>query len=165
MAVRYALIAIASAVVASAQSLTDLDFETPTATATSTHSKSAFWTVTARFAEQVTASPYTYYDNSVVTDTFTETRSIKDNVTPTASPYLITTRYDYDYDNDVENVYAYYTTGVVAESDLVPESTYDYRSTETTITTTTSKVFSMPVTMTAPASCPTPCTYQVACLS
>ncbi|USP78838.1 hypothetical protein yc1106_06112 [Curvularia clavata] len=157
MAVRYALMAIASAAVASAQSLTDLDFTT-TPTATSTRSHSAFWTVTARYAEQVTASAYTYYDGEVVTDTYTATRTIKDSVTPTASPYTIEYNSDYDYYTDVEFVYAYYTTSVVPESDFVPESTYDYYSTATTSSTSTSKVFFMPVTMTAPASCPTPFT-------
>ena len=156
MAARYALMAIASAAVVSAQSLTDLDFITPTAT--STQSNSAFWTVTARYAQQVTESPYTYDDLSVVTDTYTEIRTIKDNVTPTASPYTTKTSYDDDYYSDVKFVYAYYTTGVVAESDLVPETTYDYDSTATTTSTTSSKIFSMEVTMTAPASCPTPFT-------
>lgn len=162
--------AFASAAVASAQSLSDIDFDAATTTttrfatarSTSTRSStSAFWTVTARYAEQISESPFTYYDNSVVTDTYTETRTLKDNVTPTVSPYLLTTSYNYYY-SDVEMVEAYYTTGVVAESDLVPESTYDYYSTPTTTVVSTTKIYSMPVTMTAPASCPTPCMYPTA---
>jgi hypothetical protein len=153
MVARYAFAAIASAAVASAQSLLDSDYYT------STPSTPAFWTVTARYAEQVTESAYTWY-STVETDTYTDTRTIKDNVVPTASPYLVTTVRGY-YESDLEIVAAYYTTGVVAESDLVPETTYDYSSTPTTTTTTTSIRYSMPVTMTAPASCPTQCTYPV----
>jgi hypothetical protein len=86
---------------------------------------------------------------------------VKDDVTPTATPTYVETTSNYYYD-DLELVYEYYPTGAVAESDLVPY--YDYyastTSTGTTTTTITSIAFSMPVTMAAPASCPTPCKYR-----
>lgn len=159
MAARYAFVAFASAAIASAQSTTDDPYYNPIYS--SSYSSAAFWTVTARYAEQVTESPYTYYDNDVVTDTYTSTRTIKDDVIPTASPYLVTTSRDW-YDTDIQIVAAYYTTDVVAESDLVAETTRDYDSTATTTSTSTSTStrYSMQVTMTAPASCPTPCMYQ-----
>lgn len=157
MAARYAFVAFASAAIASAQSTTDDPYYNPIYS--SSYSSAAFWTVTARYAEQVTESPYTYYDNDVVTDTYTSTRTIKDDVIPTASPYLVTTSRDW-YDTDIQIVAAYYTTDVVAESDLVAETTRDYDSTATTTSTSTSTStrYSMQVTMTAPASCPTPFT-------
>ena len=149
MAARYALVAIASAAVASAQFSASAD---PT---------SAFWTHTVRYMEQVTETPYTYtyYDNSVTTDTWTATRTIKDGVTPTASPYTAYTSWDY-YNENLAIVDEYYTSGVVAESDLSTSTPYDYYSTTNNgleRTTSTSIDFRMPVTMTAPASCPTVC--------
>ncbi|KNG51754.1 hypothetical protein TW65_01151 [Stemphylium lycopersici] len=147
MAARYALAAIASAAVASAQFSTSAD------------ATSAFWTHTVRYMEQVTETPYTYtyYDNSVTTDTWTATRTIKDGVTPTASPYTAYTSWDY-YNENLAIVDEYYTAGVVAESDLSTSTPYDYYSTTNNgleRTTSTSIDFMMPVTMTAPASCPT----------
>lgn len=152
MAARFALVAIANAAIASAQFLDD-DY-------TSTRSTSAYWTYTSCYAESVTESPYTYYDDTVTTDTYTETRTVKDGVTPTIVPYS-TEVYYYSYDN-LQLVYAYYTTSAVADSDLVPE--YDYYATTPSATTTATVKnieFSMPVTMTAPASCPTPCKYYL----
>ncbi|KAI4943302.1 hypothetical protein J4E91_009501 [Alternaria rosae] len=149
MAARFALVAIANAAIASAQFLDD-DY-------TTTRSTSAYWTYTSCYAESVTESPYTYYDDTVTTDTYTETRTVKDGVTPTIAPYS-TEVYYYSYDN-LQLVYAYYTTSAVADSDLVPE--YDYYATtpSATATATVKNIeFSMPVTMTAPASCPTPFT-------
>lgn len=178
MAARYTFVAFASAAIASAQSTTDDPYYDPiypssySSSYSSTtddsyydpiystsYSSAPFWTVTARYAEQVTESLYTYGYTRVMTDTYTSTRTIKDDVIPTASPYLVTTSRDW-YDTDVQIVASYYTTGVVAESDLVAETTYDWHSTATTTSTTTSTKYSMQVTMTAPASCPTPCTYQ-----
>jgi hypothetical protein len=146
MAARFALAAIATAAIASAQSF-DSD-------ATITPSTSAYWTYTTRYVESVTESLYTYYDDSVTTDTYTVTRTVKDDAaTPTISPYSTSLYYNYD---NLQLVYAFYTTSAVPESDLAPE--YDYYSTAPATTTTiTSIEFSMPVTMTAPASCPTPC--------
>lgn len=109
----------------------------------------------------VTESPYTntYY---TITRTYTETttRTIKNNVTPTVTPTFTSS---YGYYSDLALVYAYYPTGAVAESDLLPSSTYDSFASATTTTGTTDTMlyFSMPVTMTAPASCPTPCMYLV----
>jgi hypothetical protein len=83
---------------------------------------------------------------------------VKDEATPTISPYSTTSEYGY-YNDDLQIVYAYYTASAVAESDLEPDY-YDYYATTTaasTTTTITSIDFSMPVTMVAPASCPTPC--------
>ncbi|KAI4644902.1 hypothetical protein J4E93_005700 [Alternaria ventricosa] len=153
MAARFALVAIANAAIASAQFLDD-DY-------TTTRYTSAYWTYTYAEAEVVTQSLYTYYDDTVTTDTYTEYRTIKDGVTPTIAPYSTSTALGY-YD-DLEVVYAYYTTSAVAESDLVPE--YDYYATASSATATTTETvksieFSMPVTMTAPASCPTPSSIE-----
>ncbi|KAI4933485.1 uncharacterized protein J4E92_003152 [Alternaria infectoria] len=112
MAARFALVAIANAAIASAQFLDD-DY-------TTTRYTSAYWTYTYAQAEVATQSLYTYYDDTVATETYTEYRTIKDGVTPTIAPYSTSTALGY-YD-DLEVVYAYYTTSAVAESDLVPES-------------------------------------------
>jgi hypothetical protein len=156
MAARFALLAIVNAAIAGAQFLSDDDYTT------TTRSTSAYWTYTSRYVESVTESLYTYYyDDTVTTDTYTVTRTIKDEATLTASPYSTST-YEYNYDN-LQLVYAYYTTGAVAESDLEPDYYYDATSTtpSTTTATITSIAFSMPVIMTAPASCPTPCKCRV----
>jgi hypothetical protein len=152
MAARYALVAILSAAMASAQSWSDEDSSISTSASTS-----AFWTYTARIQDYYSEELYTYTDYSeVYTDIYTTSRTIKDSVTPTATPTDVSTSTGYYYD-DLEIVYEYYPTGAAAESDLVPE--YDYYSTATTTTTVTSIEFNMPVTMTAPASCPTPCKF------
>lgn len=116
-------------------------------------STSAFWTYTSRLAALATPSVYTSRNGGVSTFTYTDIHTVKPSVTPTASP-TSTRTYTGSYD-DLELVYAYYGVGAVAESDLVPE--YDYSYTRTS-TVTTSIVFSMPVTMTAPTYCPTPFT-------
>lgn len=152
MAARFVFMAVANAVIARAQLFSD-DFYT-----TTTRSASAYWTYTSRFVESVSESLYTNYDDSVTTDSYTVTRTVKDEATPTISPYSTTSEYGY-YNDDLQIVYAYYTTSAVAESDLEPDY-YDYYATTTaasTTTTITSIDFSMPVTMVAPASCPTPC--------
>ncbi|KAH6841525.1 hypothetical protein B0T12DRAFT_517986 [Alternaria alternata] len=153
MAARFVFMAVANAAIARAQLFSD-DFYT-----TTTRSASAYWTYTSRFVESVSESLYTNYDDSVTTDSYTVTRTVKDEATPTISPYSTTSEYGY-YNDDLQIVYAYYTTSAVAESDLEPDY-YDYYATTTaasTTTTITSIDFSMPVTMVAPASCPTPFT-------
>ncbi|EOA87535.1 uncharacterized protein SETTUDRAFT_161082 [Exserohilum turcica Et28A] len=149
MAARYAFMAIASGAVASAQPYSD-EFYT-----TTTRSTSAFWTYTARYEEAATESPYTYYDGSVITDTYTVYRTIKDDVTPTASPYSTSTGSGFD---DLQVIAEYYTAGAIPDSDLIPETTDLFGSSASTKSTTTSIEFIMPVTMTAPSSCPTPFT-------
>jgi hypothetical protein len=118
----------------------------------------AFWTVSSRYVESASYSPYTRYDGAVTTYTDTTYRTVKSTVTPTATPMSISTVARYYYE-DVDTVYAFYPTGVIAETDLEPE--YDYYASTTSSTSSTaytSIYFSMPVTMTAPASCPTPFT-------
>lgn len=114
---------------------------------------SAYWTYTSRIADFVTASPYTRANGAVTTYMATDYRTVKSTVTPTATPTSTSTYLQTYY--DLQIVYAYYPTGVIAESDLEPERTYDYSATTTSTTTSTYIYFSMPVTMTAPASCPT----------
>ncbi|RMZ73439.1 hypothetical protein GMOD_00007947 [Pyrenophora seminiperda CCB06] len=165
MVARYALVAttIATFVAAStAQFLTSDDdyFYTTTRRATPT---SAYWTYTSRFVDQASESPYTYNDGSVTVDTYTITATIKDGVTPTATPYSVYTSRDYYYSN-LQIVEAYYASDAVASSDIVPETYLLHGLTATfsaTTTTVTSIDFSMPVTMTAPASCPTPFTVTL----
>ncbi|KAI4712266.1 hypothetical protein J4E89_002532 [Alternaria sp. Ai002NY15] len=96
MAARFALVAIANAAIASAQFLDD-DY-------TTTRYTSAYWTYTYAQAEVATQSLYTYYDDTVATETYTEYRTIKDGVTPTIAPYSTSTALGY-YD-DLEVVYA-----------------------------------------------------------
>jgi hypothetical protein len=121
----------------------------------SSSSTPAFWTVTSRFAAVATPSPflYTYYDGSVTTEFVTGmSQHIKPTVTPTATP-LSTSTYDYNY-QDVQIVYQWYAANAVAQSDLEPlEDSEDFTSADPSVTSTTE--FSMLVTMTAPASCPT----------
>ncbi len=118
---------------------------------------SNYWTVTERYMR----STYTYYYTSrlggVETDTEPSFRTIKPTVTPTVAAVSTYTDSSYDYD-DVSYVTLLYPNGAVAESDLMPD-----RHTQTGFTTTTSSHttyldFYMPVTVTAPASCPTPWT-------
>lgn len=132
-----------------------LNAVTANAVTYTTSSGPAFWTVTSRFVDVVSASPYTYNDGEVTQYMSSDTRTVKSTVTPTATPTFTSTYSGY-YD-DLDIVYAYYPTGAVAESDLEPA--YDYSATRTSSTaySYTYIYFSMPVTMTAPASCPTPC--------
>ncbi|OAL57252.1 hypothetical protein IQ07DRAFT_555880 [Pyrenochaeta sp. DS3sAY3a] len=148
MAPKSALVALLlSAFTANAQLSTDRFTTTsdrfPTAT-------SPFWTVTSRYADSISPSPYTRYNGDVTTYTVTDYRTLKSTVTPTATPTSTTTSLDRYYDMKV--VYMYYAAGVVPDSDLEP--TFDALGT-TSYGTTTYIYFSMPVTMTAPASCPT----------
>ncbi|CBY01428.1 predicted protein [Plenodomus lingam JN3] len=116
----------------------------------------AFWTATTRLVDVYTESPYTWYEGKVTTDAFLTTRTIKNSVTPTVAATFTTTILQGH--EDVELVYLYYPTGAVAEADLLPESLSVNGLTPTTsLTTTTMTVYDyyMPVTMTAPSSCPT----------
>jgi hypothetical protein len=69
-------------------------------------------------------------------------------VTPTAKPFSSTTR-TYSYD-DLEVVSLYLSAGAVDKSDLLTTSTAD----QSGLTTH----FAIPITYTAPESCPTPFT-------
>jgi len=125
-----------------------------------TSSTAAFWTYTSRMQDYVSPSAYTYFDGDTTTYSFTSTRDIKTGASPTVSPYSTSTRYSYYYDDDLEVVYAFYSEGSVPEADLEP--TYDPSADLTsTSTDTVYTVFRMPVTYTAPASCPTPFTVSV----
>jgi hypothetical protein len=112
-----------------------------------------FWTVTERLMPSE-STEITDYLGSTETYTQVNWRTIKNDVVPTVSPssmYTITPKY-----SDYVMVTEYYSTGAIADSDLVPESTGLYTATEASATPTiTSIEFSMPVVMTAPASCPT----------
>lgn len=125
---------------------------------TTTKSSSMFWTATVRYIDSVSYEPYTYAGETTTYD-YTYTRTIKPSVTPTVSPTYSST-YTSDY-ADVELHMLYYATGAVADSDLVPTSAYDndyYYSSGTatpTKSTYSTTEYLMPVTMTAPASCPT----------
>jgi hypothetical protein len=113
-------------------------------------STSMFWTYTSRYADF--PSPTTVTRGSTITTrTYTDLRTVKPHVTPTAVPRSTSTYAQYY--NDLQLVYQYFPIGAVAESDLVPE--YDYSASRTSIETTSYISFSMPVVMTAPASCPT----------
>ncbi|KAJ8106455.1 hypothetical protein OPT61_g9526 [Boeremia exigua] len=162
MALKYALAAFALGAGAMAQTTDDSNIYTLTddyfATRRSTAKSSMFWTVTVRYMDWISTQPYTYAGETTIYSN-TYTRTIKPTVTPTASA-----TYSADYTSsylDVEIHELYYPTGAVAESDLVTRSYY-YDDTTTGSATTkssyTTTVYYMPVTMTAPASCPTPFT-------
>lgn len=118
---------------------------------------SMFWTATVRYQDWVSTSTYTRYSGETTTYLDTYTRTIKPTVTPTVTP-TYTSTYSSRYD-DVEVIELWYPENAVAESDFVPTSTYDYDATATgtasTQTTYSSTAYFMPVTMTAPSSCPT----------
>ncbi|KAF3007623.1 hypothetical protein E8E13_008284 [Curvularia kusanoi] len=117
---------------------------------------SMFWTVTVREMDSVSFDAYTYARTTETYD-YTYSRTIKPSVTPTVTPTYTTSTNAY-YSN-IELHVEYYPTGAVAESDLVPLRTanyYDYSSTaSSTRSVISSTTYYMPVTMTAPASCPT----------
>jgi hypothetical protein len=123
-----------------------------------------FWTYTSRFVESISLSQYTFMAGDTTTYSDTSTRTVKSGVTPTVTAFSTST-YDslYGYD-DLQVVYAYYTDGAVPESDLEPTFDYsDYSRTRYQTTSTTDSlqtVIKMPVTYTAPASCPTSFTYS-----
>ncbi|KAF2133783.1 hypothetical protein P153DRAFT_362849 [Dothidotthia symphoricarpi CBS 119687] len=121
-------------------------------------SQPPFWTYTSRFAESTSIRQYTYTDGDTETYTNTYTLELKTGVTPTATP-TSTTRDTYYYD-DMLVIEEYYPTDAVAASDFVDSSYYNYETYSTASTTVTSTyvTFYMPVTIVAPASCPTPFT-------
>ncbi|KAF2677936.1 hypothetical protein K458DRAFT_423496 [Lentithecium fluviatile CBS 122367] len=123
-------------------------------------STGAFWTYTSRYMDYISTTKYTYASDDTTTYSYTSTRTIKSNVTPTQTPYSTSTQSSYySWDEDLEIVYAYYSDGAVPEADLEP--TYDYSATRTTSSTMSLyTVFYMPVTYTAPASCPTQFTFS-----
>jgi hypothetical protein len=112
---------------------------------------SAFWTYTSRYAAMVSVSPYTRTNGVVSTYTITDRRrTVKPTVVPKATPTSVTTYYSTYANLEIE--YQYFGLNAVAETDLIPEqetSVMNSMSVSSTIT------FYMPVTMTAPASCPT----------
>lgn len=147
MAPQYALVALLSlACTANAQ------FQTSAST-------SAFWTYTSRYAAVASPSVYTSRNGGVTTYTSTDRyRTVKSTVKPTATP--TSTSADLDYYSDVAVVYEYYGLNQVPLSEIEPDywetrssSYYNSRTASNYITPSTS--FVMPVTMTAPASCPT----------
>lgn len=98
---------------------------------------------------------HTYFDGSTYSTAYTTWRTIKKSVTPTQTPYSTST---YSYTDDLELVYAYYSQGAVADSDLVPSTSYNPSATSTSLYTYTA--FYMAVTYTAPSSCPTQFTWS-----
>lgn len=88
------------------------------------------------------------------TDTVTTTRTVKSYVTPTAEPIATSTYTNAFY--DVEVVALYVPPGSVDETDLV----HDYGFPAPGGGGGTSTVWVAPVTLAAPASCPTPFTVQ-----
>ncbi|KAK4038522.1 hypothetical protein C8A01DRAFT_17431 [Parachaetomium inaequale] len=117
----------------------------------------SFYTVTSYFVWSETSSKlYSTCVENCRYYTMTETLTVQPTVTPTATPLSTRTR-TYTYD-DVEVVSIFVAASAVAESDLVPTSTTsDNAYTQ----------YVVPITWTAPSSCPTPfkvTTYQGAYL-
>ena len=121
---------------------------------TTSYKTSMFWTATVRYMESVSYSPYTYAGETTSYD-YTYTRTINPTVTPTVTATYTSSYKSSAYDVEVHEYY--YPTGAVADSDLVSRTTYDYdaTTTATTASTYTTTEYVMPVTMTAPTSCPT----------
>ncbi|KAK3897683.1 hypothetical protein C8A05DRAFT_47778 [Staphylotrichum tortipilum] len=111
----------------------------------------SFYTVTSYYVLTLTTTPLysTCTTNTCRMYTDTETLTVKPTVTPTATP-LSSTTYTYSYD-DLEVVRLYLAANAVASSDLIPTSTSRRQSGVYT-------EFAVPVTWTAPSSCPTPFT-------
>ncbi|KAJ4350424.1 uncharacterized protein N0V89_009045 [Didymosphaeria variabile] len=128
-------------------------------TVTAQSSSSAFWTFTTRYQDCIDT-----YTGIYSTYTTSSTCTIKDSVTPTATPYEVSGKdtsdyYGYEY-SDLQVFTAWYTAGAVPDSDLKPTYNYDLDATTTTErTTSTYYEFSMQVTYTAPTDCPTPFTF------
>ncbi len=113
----------------------------------------SFYTVTSYYV--LTPSPskaVSTCTSSCRTYTYTDTLTVKPNVTPTATPYSSTT-YTYTYD-DLEVVRLFVSADAVASSDLLPTTTSTRTSGEGYAITN----YVIPVTWTAPTSCPTPFT-------
>ncbi|KAH7412067.1 hypothetical protein DE146DRAFT_264409 [Phaeosphaeria sp. MPI-PUGE-AT-0046c] len=148
MAPQFALVALLSLA-----ATTNAQFRTST-------SGSAFWTYTSRYAAIASPSVYTSRNGGVTTMTATDSyRTVKATVKPTATPTSTSTA-SYYYSDEVLTVYEYYGLNQVPLSEIEPDyyetrssSFYNSRTASDYITPSTS--FVMPVTMTAPASCPT----------
>ncbi|KAF9697736.1 hypothetical protein EKO04_004161 [Ascochyta lentis] len=164
MALRYALAAFAfGAAFVNAQTTDDSiytvsdDYYNYGGTSRYSSKTSLFWTATVRYQDWVSTSTYTRYSGEITTYLDTYSRTIKPTVTPTATP-TYTSTYSSRYD-DVVIIELYYPENAVAESDFVPTSTWDVYASSTatasTQTTYSTTAYFMPVTMTAPSSCPT----------
>ncbi|KAF2260503.1 hypothetical protein CC78DRAFT_536377 [Lojkania enalia] len=116
--------------------------------------QASFWTVTSNFeySMSVETTQYTWRETPNFY-TYTETRTISPGVTPTGEPVSTSTYDSYVYDMLV--IYQYFDSGAVDDSDLLPETTCCDFSTSDTYT-----VLVMPVTYTAPSSCPTSFTFS-----
>lgn len=163
MALKYALAAFAvGAVGVSAQatdnsnfySISDDYYNYGYTRRTSSYKTSMFWTATVRYMDYVSLEPYTYAGETTTYD-YTYTRTINPTVTPTVTPTYTSVYRSSAYDVEVHELY--YATGAVADSDLVSRTTRDYyaSTTATTKETYSTTEYLMPVTMTAPTSCPT----------
>lgn len=109
----------------------------------------SFYTVTSYYVLSTTTSKYvSTCTSSCRAYTDTETLTVNPTVTPTASPVSSrTSTYTYD---DLEVVRLYLPAGAVADSDIL-----------TTTSTRQSGIYTqyaIPITWTAPSSCPTPFT-------
>jgi uncharacterized membrane protein YgcG len=106
----------------------------------------SFYTVTSYFVLSETSSKlYSTCTEDCRYYTRTTTLTVEPTVTPTATPLSTHTR-TYTYD-DLEVVSVFVAASAVAESDLIPDST-----TSDNVYTQ----FAVPITWTAPSSCPTP---------
>ncbi|KAL2130909.1 hypothetical protein VTI74DRAFT_5793 [Chaetomium olivicolor] len=112
-----------------------------------------FWTVTEYYMLSETSSKYSACTTSCRYYTYTATRTVQPTVTPTASP--VSTRTYSDIYDDVEVISLFLPAGAVAESDLVP-ITSTYTENRGPLWTD----YAVPVTYTAPSSCPTPFTVE-----
>ncbi|KAH8711793.1 hypothetical protein GQ44DRAFT_776516 [Phaeosphaeriaceae sp. PMI808] len=147
MVPQHAFVALLSFVVAA-------NAQSSTISSTRSSFTSAFWTYTSRYAAIASPTTYSRYSGGVTTATVTvRSRTVKPTATPSGTP--TSTRIYMSAYADLQVVYEYYGVNAVAESDLVPERD-SLALTTTDVSTIIS--FSMPVTLTAPASCPTPFT-------
>ncbi|KZM24388.1 uncharacterized protein EKO05_0010438 [Ascochyta rabiei] len=162
MALKYALAALAfGAAFVNGQSTEDSvytvsdDYYNYGRTSRYSSKTSLFWTATVKYQDWVSTSTYTRLSGQTTTYLDTYTRTIKPTVMPTATP-TYTSTYSSRYE-DVLVVELYYPENAVAESDFVPTSTWEsyVSSTASASVTYSTTAYFMPVTMTAPSSCPT----------
>lgn len=119
------------------------------------HAHNALASVTSTSTEYVVVTTTTSVDYSWdQTNTITTTRTVKSYVTPTADPVATSTYTNVFY--EVEVVALYVPPGSVDESDL----SLGYGVPPPGGNGVTSTVYVAPVTLTAPASCPTPFTVH-----
>ncbi len=111
----------------------------------------AFYTVTSYFILTETYSALiSTCTESCRSYTFTNTLTVNPTVTPTAKPLSATTR-QYTYD-DLEVVSVYLAASAVASSDILPSRTVSSRTSGAGYIFTN---YAVPITYTAPTSCPT----------